>query len=631
MELPLFWLVQNHQDWSTVLTVLETGLNALVRVWWPLPFHPPEIHESPSYAESPLSPRRFPLMPEALYPNYAPILFVKGLDSRAGAWASHAVSALRQRWQTDHKQNEESFINVLNEVGMHLYLTQSECWDMFTTLVHYAQRLTRAPVVYVAVRRESEDIIETVANQGIANSGFGFHLKVGRGVGGMVSKTHQSIVISDYRRSAMRDATVTQMIDNEGILSGSIVPWTMPTGQQGVLYVTYRQAYPVCPTDALLLERFVRGLNDVYRSQEAIRTRQSECAYAVSFPEQLHVARRLKDARDTLSWPIFKEAAESLGIRADITDPWNLSVCSASDELPSAPPSGVAHIGSPPYEGTLRIWMATDSPRFTQLWPTIRESASWLLLESKSQEWNELYQRSLWISQMPAMSRLQTGADTREPQQWDELVGIKIAGDDIEWSRSDALSVRKLTTRTFTGTELYWDGLFLWLLIQGHNPRDTWPRLRHEISRLSTLDLIMMSSLRTSKQPLQSAMNYIRTKILEWTSIYASGTYRALNSHHLPRLLAMIDKPSRDEFVEHTIGPLTRVEASQDLIDTLYSYLATGSVQRAASRLFLHQNTVRYRLRKVCEILELGGLDDPSDRENLLLASRIWMLPHNSE
>jgi DNA-binding PucR family transcriptional regulator len=76
--------------------------------------------------------------------------------------------------------------------------------------------------------------------------------------------------------------------------------------------------------------------------------------------------------------------------------------------------------------------------------------------------------------------------------------------------------------------------------------------------------------------------------------------------------------------VQHWLGPLVRRASAKDLIDTLYHYLATGSISATAEQLFLHPNSVRYRLAKICDALEISNLEDISIRENLWLASKFW-------
>lgn len=57
-----------------------------------------------------------------------------------------------------------------------------------------------------------------------------------------------------------------------------------------------------------------------------------------------------------------------------------------------------------------------------------------------------------------------------------------------------------------------------------------------------------------------------------------------------------------------------------DLADTAVAYLACGlDIQRAAARLYLHPNSVRYRLRRIEELIDLP-LSSPSTLANLYLA-----------
>jgi DNA-binding PucR family transcriptional regulator len=66
-------------------------------------------------------------------------------------------------------------------------------------------------------------------------------------------------------------------------------------------------------------------------------------------------------------------------------------------------------------------------------------------------------------------------------------------------------------------------------------------------------------------------------------------------------------------------------ENRTDLVSTLRVYLESfGSVSTAASRLFLHSNTLRHRLARIAEVTGLD-LDDPQQRlavSLLLLAGR---------
>ncbi|MDR3202108.1 MAG: helix-turn-helix domain-containing protein [Bifidobacteriaceae bacterium] len=87
----------------------------------------------------------------------------------------------------------------------------------------------------------------------------------------------------------------------------------------------------------------------------------------------------------------------------------------------------------------------------------------------------------------------------------------------------------------------------------------------------------------------------------------------------LPERLAAGDPTARVTLIEAAYGPL--VDASGDLVGTLAAYLGTGrSLEASARVLFVHPNTVRYRLRKITEACSW----DPTDpREAYVLQTAL--------
>jgi DNA-binding PucR family transcriptional regulator len=73
------------------------------------------------------------------------------------------------------------------------------------------------------------------------------------------------------------------------------------------------------------------------------------------------------------------------------------------------------------------------------------------------------------------------------------------------------------------------------------------------------------------------------------------------------------DLPRAREFVASRLGPLaTAGEASQRLRDTLRAFLASGGRSlRAAKELYVHQNTVTYRVKRAEELLGRRVTDEP--------------------
>ena len=73
------------------------------------------------------------------------------------------------------------------------------------------------------------------------------------------------------------------------------------------------------------------------------------------------------------------------------------------------------------------------------------------------------------------------------------------------------------------------------------------------------------------------------------------------------------DLPRAREFVATQLGPLAAAgEASQRLRETLRAFLAAGGrSMRAAKELYVHQNTVTYRVKRAEELLDRRVTEDP--------------------
>ncbi|MGI6449936.1 MAG: PucR family transcriptional regulator [Desulfitobacteriia bacterium] len=93
----------------------------------------------------------------------------------------------------------------------------------------------------------------------------------------------------------------------------------------------------------------------------------------------------------------------------------------------------------------------------------------------------------------------------------------------------------------------------------------------------------------------------------------------------LARILYNHDQQELAEFYWDTLGDLVRYDAEQsgDLVKTLEQYLLNScDLKAAADALFLHPNTLRYRLRRIEEILEIN-LNDFDTKLDLMTAFKI--------
>lgn len=96
----------------------------------------------------------------------------------------------------------------------------------------------------------------------------------------------------------------------------------------------------------------------------------------------------------------------------------------------------------------------------------------------------------------------------------------------------------------------------------------------------------------------------------------------------LTRILYNHDYQELQDFYKETLGALERYDREQnnDLLNSLEKYLLSRcDLKAAADALFLHPNTLRYRLKKIEEILNIV-LDDFDTKLNLMAAFKIKYL-----
>ena len=95
------------------------------------------------------------------------------------------------------------------------------------------------------------------------------------------------------------------------------------------------------------------------------------------------------------------------------------------------------------------------------------------------------------------------------------------------------------------------------------------------------------------------------------------------------RLLFLLERsPELENFCQEVIGALVEYDRAQgtDLIETLSAYFAhKGNLSQTAESLFVHRNTLLYRMERIREISGLD-LDNPETRLSIQLALRAYRL-----
>ncbi|WP_342779343.1 helix-turn-helix domain-containing protein [Nonomuraea turkmeniaca] len=92
-------------------------------------------------------------------------------------------------------------------------------------------------------------------------------------------------------------------------------------------------------------------------------------------------------------------------------------------------------------------------------------------------------------------------------------------------------------------------------------------------------------------------------------------------------LLGLLDPSAAQAFSAALLAPLTEYGSRGDLVESLRAYLdCNGHWDAAAQRLGVHRHTLRYRMKRVAELLD-RDLDDPGVRAELWLALQAAAAP----
>ena len=100
------------------------------------------------------------------------------------------------------------------------------------------------------------------------------------------------------------------------------------------------------------------------------------------------------------------------------------------------------------------------------------------------------------------------------------------------------------------------------------------------------------------------------------------GPGRTLHFEDLGPYCFVLNQPAHEiqGFTERVLGPLITDDSHAELVDTLEAFLRLhGNLNAVARQLFLHRNTVRYRLRRIAKLTG-ADLEDPDTRLGLQLA-----------
>lgn len=490
-----------------------------------------------------------------------------------------------------------------------------------------------------------EGVVDVEWHVGAQDSGFGFELPLGQGVGGRAFASDEVFEIPDYRNCQYRYPGVSDITDSEKVRSTLAVPVHGADPQTGgVLYAVRRKVAPFSRAERALLRRLGRSVEPVPGPSPVSRH---------FFPSGVD---RVEASKATLR-----------RILLDSTQPQDVE--SWLGRLIKGPAILVDHAGRPYVPANadrlerLRDADREDGPRLRvvplpdrgmagdrgslQLWPSVKlplpgwsdllddaATACNIVLDRAERAYDRLNRaRSRWLEDV---ARGKTGQPARREGN---RLGLPVGGGEV-WAvawRAGMTDAAEETRRKMLAEDavldqlgsplITRDGGVGVLLLEGR-PRGRPASVRDELLRFFGPDPLWLvhgaayDSLESLRDALTRTIGTAQRIRDENVERYVSeiGGWGLDGLLENPRISAELD-----ELTDNLLGPLLLHDgnAGSQLTETFCLTLAAGP-GGAAKRLFVHVNTVRYRMRRAAEVLG-RDLDSPKERTAFSLAAFVWL------
>lgn len=552
-----------------------------------------------------------------------------------------------------------------------LYATATELADardmvrVGELIIERAQLLVKSDLAFIALRDPHDKALHMLACVGHRTKDFmGFARPVEQGIAVYERRPMYSAdFLNDNRLSHHPDTDAR--VRAEGIRSVLAVPLTGRDSVVGMLAVANRSVHSFTEREVFLMSELGRQAAGALDNARMYTTALGEAALANEERDQTMSALHERGVeRDLMVEMVDRLTAgqgmatvlgalhRAFGVAAIVTDwrnavlgqvgaePWitNGHVARAlverSDAAPAEGGGGATWRG-----GTLVVPIATPDENFGYLWlpaadknpkPALMGAAQMgakllaleLIRERIAVDTERRLGRDLLLNLLGEAPAEPATLETLARQVWRRYgaphrpVTIHV-GPEQPTPSSHLERVRRFIADSRPG-ELVAIHRGQIVLMLGETDRD---RAREEMERISSALLASGLELSAVVGTVCRELGQDRACVLACMHLHELLGFRPIawleELHPLTILFAPHDRDRLDQFIESALGPIA---GRPELLTTLYAYFVSGRNRaRAARRLRVHVNTLRYRLERIESLLG-QSIDDPAREGAIQLA-----------
>lgn len=514
-------------------------------------------------------------------------------------------------------------------------------------LLSFARVMGKADFVYWG--KVHHDTVEVEWQVGARNSGFGFAIPLGHGIGGRVAAHGEPVEVTDYRNSPHRYPGVREIVDKEQVRSGLATPIHDSNAQTtAVLYLTRRTVAPLSLADRLLVQRLARSIEPLTFTSHSVSffsaAMQQNLDHKSTWSNIILHANRVETYEEWLS-----QIIKGVAIVADSQGhPYVLAHAERLAQLQASHTSGkepvqVISLAAPGVRdpGRLYLWpsLSLPPPDWPDFFTDIVVACNTVIARVEQAQDQLIHQWEQWLRALLEHKSLQyidrdgyrLGLPVEQGQAWVlawapaimqslksarmRMIAENVVLDNLKSPLMllDDIGVVLLKEQASQKPAIVRDELLKYF-----GPHPIW--IVHGAFYHSLPDLKMMLT-----QAITTARKARREDHEQYISdIYTFGLDSLLENPKLTEDL--------HNFASRLLFPLLEYDACNgaNLTETFVLSRTLGSAQAVAEHLAIHVNTVRYRLHRAEGILGKGQAS-PKEDTAMMLAAFIWKNSHPAD